>query len=110
VFNACFQTLIVLVEPTIQYSEVRRFTAFQVGVTDSMLLRYGSNNLVPGAIAGAAMVSGPARAATSGAIAAIGAASGAVAAIGAASGAISGVPIIIGSGPERACATNNTPW
>jgi len=75
-----------------------------------MLMPYGSPNSVPGAIAGAAMVSGPARAATSGAIAAIGAASGAVAAIGAASGAISGVPIIIGSGPERACATNNTPW
>lgn len=92
------------------YSNVHRFTTFQVGITDRMLMPYGSNNLVPGAIAGAAIVSGPARAATSGAIAAIGAASGAVAAIRAASGAISGVPIITGSGPDRACATNNTPW
>ncbi|KAA6418666.1 MAG: hypothetical protein FRX49_11319 [Trebouxia sp. A1-2] len=57
----------------------------------------------------AAMMSGPARAATSGAIAAIGAASGAVAAIGAASGATSWVPTIIGSGPDRACATNTIP-
>ena len=104
-FNACFRKLVVHLEPTLFtpfHSVLRgtRLTAFQVGVTDSMLTPYGSNNLVPGAIAGAAMVSGPARAATSGAIAAI----------GASSGAISGVPSIIGSGPDRACATNNMLW